>query len=221
MDKQAATIWTIVIIVLTLIVVGIVALVTASKQPTNGVLSLPVQVDDWTIGGANATTTISLVEYSDFQCPACAFYADWTRKLILDIPELRLTYRHFPLTKIHQNADLSARAAEAAGKQGRFWEMSELLFTNRDKWADDNKAEVIFSDYAQQLQLDPAKFTEDLNSQITKNKVSQDLESGLRSGVTGTPSFYLNGAFINNPKTYEDFVRIIEDALAASASPAV
>jgi protein-disulfide isomerase len=221
MNKQAATVWTIVIILLTLIVVGIVALVTAPKQPTNGILSLPVQADDWTTGGVNASSTVSLVEYSDFQCPACAFYDPLVRRALSDIPELVLTYRYFPLTQTHKNADLSARAVEAAGQQGRFWEMGELLFTNQEKWANDDKAEAIFSGYAQQLGLDLTKFSEDLNSQATKDKIAKDYQSGLDSGVTGTPSFYLNGKFITNPKSYEEFVTLIKDALATSPAPAL
>lgn len=221
MNKQAATVWTIVIIVLTLIVIGIVALVMAPKPPADKVLSLPVQADDWTIGGESSTTTVSLVEYSDFQCPACAFYADWTRKLILDIPELKLTYRHFPLNRIHQNADLSARAAEAAGKQGKFWEISELLFVNQDNWDTNDKAETIFSGYAQQLGLDLVKFNDDLNSQAVKDEVLKDYQSGLDSGVDSTPSFYLNGKFITNPRTYEEFVTLIKDTLATSTTPSL
>jgi len=218
MNKQAVTVWTIAVVVLTLIVVGLIALVTASNnQSATGVLSLPVQAGEWTTGGANASSTISLVEYSDFQCPACAFYAPWVKQLLSDIPELVLTYRYFPLTQIHQNADLSAQAVEAAGRQGRFWEMNEAVFAHQQDWAESSQAEPLFMEYAQGLGIDPVKFKQNLDSQSVKDKISQDLKSGLDSGVTGTPSFYLDGKFINNPKTYDDFVGIIKDALAASA----
>jgi protein-disulfide isomerase len=117
------------------------------------------------------------------------------------------------LRQIHKNADLSARASEAAAKQGKFWEMHDMLFDNQEKWAEDNNARNIFEGYASSLELDMEKFKIDIESQDAKDKVQSDFESGRASSVTGTPTFFLNGKKIENPRSSEEFRRLIIDAL--------
>ncbi|MBI5452425.1 thioredoxin domain-containing protein, partial [Candidatus Gottesmanbacteria bacterium] len=151
-----------------------------------------------------------LVEYSDFQCPACAFYYSMVNSLEREIGKKMLfVYRHYPLTQ-HKNARLAAAAAEAAGLQGKFWEMHALLFENQKIWSDTDDARKIFTDYAKSLTLDMMKFEKDLDLQEVKDKVENDLKSGQALGVDATPTFYLNGKKLSNIESYEQFKQIIE-----------
>lgn len=205
---------------LLVVVAGVViALVVAANKPTIVKLAVPVGAGDWTTGGT-ATSTLSLVEYSDFQCPACAFYAPLVKQLLTDVPEVALTYRNFPLPQ-HANAELSARAAEAAGRQGHYWEMHDLLFAHQTDWAEktNTETEALFTGYATSLGVNATQFKKDLESPEIAAKVASDRQGGLDSGVNSTPSFFLNGTIINNPQTYDQFVGLIRAALASS-SPA-
>ena len=145
----------------------------------------------------NQESKIELIEYSDFQCPACGAYYPYLKQITKEFSEqIRFVYRHFPL-KQHKNAELAGRAAEAAGKQNKFWEMHDLLFENQNSWATSSKAENIFISLAQQLDLDIEKFQQDLGSEEIKNKVGNDLKNGLKVGVNATPTFFLNGKMLD------------------------
>lgn len=141
----------------------------------------------------NKKSKIELIEYSDFQCPACSYYHPYLKQIVEEFSgQIRFAYRHFPLSQ-HQNAELAAKAAEAAGKQNKFWEMHDLLFENQSMWSASNKAGDIFAALAASLNLDVNKFNADINSQEIKDKVANDLQSGLSIGVNATPTFILNG----------------------------
>lgn len=130
-----------------------------------------------------------IVEYGDYECPYCA-EAHQVMKDVLErfAGRVRYVYRHFPLTRIHPYAQQAAEAAEAAGAQGKFWEMHELLFENQH--ALDDEALVSCAD---SLGLDVERFIEDLNEHRFARTVEENLLGGLRGGVDGTPTFYLNG----------------------------
>lgn len=166
---------------------------------------------DHTIGPANAKAT--LVEYADFQCPACKAYVPWIENLVKDFPnDLRVVYRYFPLKQIHYQAQNSAEVAEAAGLQGKFWEMEKVLYENQEKWANTTGKEP-FNTYAEAIGLDMAKFASDLKLSSTKERVDADLEQGISIGINGTPTFYLNNKKIPNPQRYEDFKALIAEAI--------
>ncbi len=167
---------------------------------------------DWKRGNPDAK--LVLVEYSDFQCPACAVYFPVVEQLLKDYPDKVLfAYRHFPLTQIHKNANLAAYAAEASGKQGKFWEMYEKVFQSQKLWSDAGNAKQIFLGYAKDMFLDETEFLQDLESNVVKEKVFKDYQTGLQYQVGGTPSFFLNGKRIKNPAGYEAFKKIIEQEL--------
>lgn len=206
-----------------IIVVSILAIIVGALKFTSGNSSsnqtlgeatsnLPaVNSSDWVKGEKGAKVT--LIEYSDFQCPACATYYPILKQLNQEFGDkMQFVYRHFPLKK-HLNAELVARAAEAAGRQEKFWEMHDLIFENQGKWSDDKNAEAKFVKYAQSLNLDLEKFKANLNSQEIKEKVKSDLQGGLGAGVSATPTFFLNGVKLQNPQNYEEFKRIIEDTI--------
>lgn len=154
-----------------------------------------ITVSDQIKGSQNSK--IELIEYSDFQCPACAGYYPYVKEMMVEYGDkIKFAYRHFPLQQ-HLNAPLAARAAEAAGKQGKFWEMHDLLFENQNSWANNSKPNDIFVGFASQLNLDVEKFQKDADSEEIKNKVGNDLKNGLKAGVNSTPTFFLNGKTLN------------------------
>jgi protein-disulfide isomerase len=161
-----------------------------------------------------ATSTVVLMEYSDFQCPACRSYYPVVREIMQEFgDQITFAYRHFPLSGIHANAEFAARAAEAAHKQGKFWEMHDLLFEKQNEWA--NVADVlpIFESYADLLGLSKTQFMADFVSKEVKDFVRAERTHALTSGLQGTPSFFLNGKQIPNPGSVEEFKNVIREAI--------
>lgn len=168
---------------------------------------------DWTHG--SETAIVTLIEYSDFQCPACKSYHKIIKQLISEFEsDIYFAYRHFPLEQIHQNASLAARAAEAAGKQSKFWEMNDIIFENQKEWSNQNNAENTFAKYAETLNLNLEQFKIDINSKEVKNKVKSDYNGGVSLGVNSTPSFFLNGKKLQNPRSYDDFKGLIQKIIS-------
>ncbi len=170
---------------------------------------LTVVSDDYVKGNPNAP--VILVEYLDFECPACGAYFPLIKQLEQDFPnDLRIVFRYYPLPG-HKNGLPAALAVEAATRQGKYYEMHDLLFTEQKNWGGKPApTPVAFEAYAQKLGLDLAKFKQDVASQSVKDRVQRDVSSGTKLGNTGTPSFYLNGQKIQNPRSYEDFKTLIQ-----------
>lgn len=183
--------------------------------PSEGVLSIPMTGDDWLDGNLDAK--VQLVEYSDFQCPACAFYAPWIKQLRDEFTDEQLVvaYRHFPLRAIHANAQISSQVVEAAGLQGKFWLAADAVFNGQKLWSEQILARQTLVKLLQPLGLNLTKLEQDIDSAVVKKAVEQDLQSGLSSGVDSTPSFFLNGKRIVNPQSYEEFKKLITDNLGA------
>jgi protein-disulfide isomerase len=132
---------------------------------------------------------VTLLEYGDFQCPYCGHAAPTIAKMLEHLPdELRYVFRHLPLNDVHDNAQLAAEAAEAAGAQGRFWEMHDLLLANQDALAPGD-----LHRYAEQLGLDVDRFAEDVRRRRNAPRIARDVQSADASGVAGTPTFFING----------------------------
>lgn len=159
------------------------------------------------IKGNREAKTI-LIEYSDFQCPACAVYAPIIKQIVEEFNDkIVFAYRHFPLSQ-HKNAEIAAIAAEASGKQGKFWEMHDIIFENQNEWADSKNAKEIFIKYAEKIELNTERFKIDLELKELKEKTRKDLNSGISARVNSTPTFFLNGERVQ-PQSYEDFKQII------------
>jgi protein-disulfide isomerase len=158
------------------------------------VLVLPVSPVRDHIRGP-ATAPVTLVEYGDYECPHCG-----AAHAIIDAvqarmgPALCFVFRHFPLTTIHPRAEPAAEAAEAAGAQGKFWAMHDVLFENQEQLAGPHLLA-----YAETLDLDLALFAGDLAEHVHAPKVREDFMSGVRSGVNGTPTFFINGVRHDGP----------------------
>ncbi len=168
-----------------------------------------ISPSDWVEGNKDAKTT--LIEYGDFQCPACGVYYPWVKKLVDDNGKMfQFVYRYFPLQQ-HAQAKDAAYAAQAAGKQGKFWEMHGMLYEHQNDWSGANNAKDIFEGYAKTLNLNIGQFDQDRDSQDTKNAVEKDYQSGVKAGVNSTPTFYLNNKKIQ-PVNYQEFVDLIKTA---------
>ena len=157
---------------------------------------------------------IVLVEFADFQCPACGAAHPTVKQVLSEYPEdVLFVYRNFPLP-MHKNAKLAAYAAEAAGKQGMFWDMHSLLFENQADWSESNEPMTIFTDYANLLGLDSDQFAQDVKSEEIAEKITDDMADGAMLGVNSTPTFFLNGvqAFQGVP-SYETLKQAIENEL--------
>ncbi len=210
-STRTGLIWGTVILGIVLLMVGLIKLGTRpSNGGTNARLTVEVNTNDHIKGAENAA--ITLVEYSDFECPACASYAPVLKQLLQENPDdLRIVYRHFPLTQIHDNALLASYAAEAAGNQGKFWEMHDVLFNTQKQWSSRSDARDFFVRLAGSIGIDEQKFSTDIDSKEVKERVKTDIDSGQSSGVQGTPSLFLNGRGIT-PSSYAD-IQTAVDAL--------
>ncbi|MEK9184668.1 MAG: thioredoxin domain-containing protein [Patescibacteria group bacterium] len=206
--------WPTAFVAVVVVLVGLLVLVNNNfqgKPIIDVLLTNPINANDYTEG--NDKSSVTLVEYSDFQCPACGAYYPLIKKIVEEYKDkIYFAYRHFPLSQ-HKNAKISAYVAEAAGKQGKFFDMHNMIFDNQLVWSESNDAQKIFTEYAVKLGLDMEKFNIDIKSKETIQKVDADAISGVNSGVDSTPSFFLNGKKIENPQNYEEFRKIINDAI--------
>ena len=175
---------------------------------------------DWTTG--NTSSTISFIEYGDYECPACGEYEPIIKQLIADYGNrVVFAFRNFPLYTIHPNAGISAQAAEAAGLQGKYWEMNNLLYTKQNDWVTTDPTQVVakyFNGYAQSLGLDVAKFDSDMGSTQVLEKIKNDVSTGDAASIDHTPTFFVNLKQIPNPTSYAGFKAALETALASSTT---
>jgi protein-disulfide isomerase len=150
-------------------------------------LALPVSPIDHALGPAHAP--VSVVVYSDFECPTCKQAAQAVKVLLTRfVSQVRVIYRHFPNEAAHPHALFAAQAAEAAGAQGKFWEMHDLLFDNQLHL---KRNQV--RGYAERLQLDMARYTAEMDDEIYLQRVREHMDGGHRSHVRSAPAFFING----------------------------
>lgn len=177
-----------------------------SKQPQGASVQSSAQVDQnvlikddsYKIGTSSAKVT--MVEFADFQCPACGAAFPNVKRVVEENKDRMLyVYRHFPLPQ-HKNAQVAAEAAEAAGEQGKFWQMHDLLFENQIDWSESDKPLDIFVSYATQIGLDTDKFKQAVEGKKFGGKINRDKGDGVSAGVNATPTI-----FINNQKYTGDF----------------
>lgn len=193
--------------------VGLLVWAVANQEPAVGDVPLTDEVtaQDHIIG--NPESDVVVLEYGDFECPACGSYHPVLKQLKAEYGDrVAFVYRHFPLVQIHAKADISARASEAAAMQGKFWEMHDRLFENQEEWTRGNTEETLVR-YAQELGLDVERFRADLESQQVKEAVTSDRISALNASLPGTPTFFLNGVQIASPKSTDAFRSLLNEAL--------
>jgi protein-disulfide isomerase len=167
----------------------------------------PVGPNDHAEGPESAA--ITLVEYGDYQCPYCGQAYAIVKQLQREFGDaLRLVFRNMPLTNAHPQAELAAETAEAVGLQGKFWPMHDTLFENQR----DLSARAMLR-YVEEVGADLSEVTRALDEGTVRNRVKDDVESGIRSGVNGTPTFFVNGERYDGSWTYEPFHDFLQEVL--------
>lgn len=158
---------------------------------------------------ASDSAKVTVVEFGDYQCPACGRAYPTTKAIIKDYSgKINFVFRNFPLTQ-HKNAMIAAEAAEAAGAQGKFWEMYDKLYETQNDWAESDSPLNVFVSYAAALGLDTNTLERDIRSNKYAEKITQDQRDGSIVGVQSTPTFFINGQRLDGVPTYNDFrVRI-------------
>ncbi len=236
-QANKATIWFIVgfIVVVTAgaIIAGAYSSGTASSSNSNTASSTFVATTvpaitsaDWTEGNPNAK--VSLVEYGDFECPACGEYSPVVEQVVQNHSStVRFVFRNFPLYTIHPFAGISAQAAEAAGLEGgmaKYWAMNNLLYSKQSEWSLDTSvapADLVskyFDGYAQSIGLDVNTFNNDINAASVMQKIQTDVNGGTAAQIDHTPTFFVNLKQIPNPTSLADFESVLNAAIASSSS---
>lgn len=166
------------------------------------------------------TATVTVEEFADFQCPTCAS----VHTIMKNVQgaygsRIKFVYRHFPLTQIHKNAYDASVAAEAAGLQGKFWDMQNQIFANQTAWSNSSNVREIFEGYAQNIGLDVEKFKTDMLGIAAKSRVDADIQRGRALNVGSTPTIYVNGVSVPFPQmTLDGLKQIIDAELAKSGN---
>ncbi len=198
------------VVVLSLIAVAAFAVISREGSVNEPVDLGELRQDDWVWGTTDAENL--LIVYSDFECPACSAYAEIMEVVLEEIPDdILYVYRYFPLKGIHPKAEFAARAAEAAGRQNKFWEMHDLIFADQ-AWTKGDDFKSIFVNMAKQLGLSLEDFERDYESKEVAEKVDGQYNEAKKAGFNSTPTFILNGEKIgslNVPKSSEDFIKLI------------
>lgn len=198
---------------------------TIATNPSN----TPTTVDRYATAAPGAqppnilgspTAAVTVEEFADFQCPTCAVKHPELKQITsIYNNRIKFIFRNFPLTQQHPKAYDAAVAAEAAGMQGKFWDMQNLLFTKQGEWASSTDHRKLFTDYAQQIGLDVAKYEADFLGLPAKDRVNKDLERARSLQVNSTPSVYINGMQVPfNQMTVEGMRAMIDAELQKAAS---
>ena len=183
-----------------------------TAEPSNHLFG--VQADN-----PDATGGVTLVEYGDFQCPACGAYYPIVEQLKEKYADkITFQYRNFPLVALHPNAMAAHKAAEAASRQGKFWEMYKLLYEQQKSWESSQNPGATFEAYAGQLGLDMDKYRTDVSSEDVNATIQADISAGKELNIQGTPGFVLDGKVIDNPKTVDAFDQLIQDAIKENST---
>lgn len=188
---------------------------TENKVETNNTSqasTLEIKANDWVSG--TSTAKVTLVEYLDFECEACGAYYPIVTQLKQEYKDdMRLVVRYFPLPG-HKNSRTAAHAVEAAGKQGKFWEMYSILFTKQSEWGEQQMSnQNQFEKYAVEAGvMNIEQWKKDVVSDEVKKRVEDSYKEAVSLNLQGTPSFFLDGKRIENPKGFESFKLLIENA---------
>jgi protein-disulfide isomerase len=165
-----------------------------------------------------ADAPVQLEEFSDFQCPTCGAMHSVVKQLVEKYPtQVGVGFRNFPLREMHRHAAEAARAAEAAGMQGKFWEMHDLLYERQNEWKDPDDARTLFTGYAKSLGLDMNRFASDMDGSVVAMRIVADERRGAALGIHGTPTFFINGRELSfdQSNTLEKLSAAVDAELAA------
>lgn len=162
----------------------------------------------------NEKAKITLIEYGDFQCPYCGAVHPTIKEVVPEYEDdVLFVFRHFPITSIHPNALVAHKAAEAAGKQDKFWEMHDKIYETQQAWSSSSKPFEVFEGYAKELKLDMDKFQSDFDATSTLDTINKVKSAGSRAGVESTPTMFLNGKKIDAPRSPEELRKTLDQAI--------
>lgn len=195
-------------VVTLLLVVGIAFFFSGDGSQTTGISPVTdtalLVSDTENIKGATQSAEVTVVEFSDLQCPACrAAHPLVTQLMQQHGDKVQFVYRHFPLESIHKNAKYAAQFAQAATAQGKFWEVVDALFENQDKWADLSSKEELntaFLSYLEGLEIDKTALLAKIEDTSVISRVEQDIIDGNKIGINATPTFFVNGVPTSAPQ---------------------
>lgn len=201
----------IILLALVAIFLGIFFISKGKSSDSNG--SNSAQASSHTQGAGKKGVT--LVEYGDFQCPACTAYHPLIKQVVEKYKEdITFQFVNYPLVSIHPNAMAAHRAAEAAHKQNKYWEMHDLLYERHDEWATSSTPTTFFEGYATQLSLNIDQFKQDSSSSSVNDIINADIKKGQALRLQATPTFYINDKKItDNPQDAAGFEKLIQDAI--------
>ena len=205
-------IWTTAVAIFSLTVWGLILATDNPVSQAQTITNLPQpEAKDIIIGSSSAK--VVLTEYADFQCPACGVYHPIIKQIIQNYGnKIRYIYRNYPLTQ-HQNAKPAAYAAYASYKQSKFTEMEDLLYATQKDWSTSDNPDGIFRQYAEKIGLDMTKYDTDTTSDETKKFIEDQLNATQALGIISTPTFFVNKEQVQGPQNYEEFKKVIENAL--------
>jgi protein-disulfide isomerase len=186
---------------------------SSNKKSPGGTLSQHVE--------GKGTAGVTLTEYGDFECPFCEQYYPTVKSAVQEFgDQIKFQFRNFPLTSLHRNAFAAARAAEAADQQGKYWEMHDALYEagNWQVWSNATNPNPNFEQYAQQIGLNVSQFKADFASSKVNDVINADMAEGNKLGITGTPTFYVNGKQTQIPNDLKSFESTIKAAIAKQKS---
>lgn len=208
MSKQF---WVIIII----IALGFIGLATFSGKKSTTTTGITVQPTSHTIG--TSATGVKLVEYADYECPYCQAVSAIVKQAQIEFKDrVVFQFSNFPLTSVHVNAFSASRASEAAGLQGKFWEMHDALYdsNNWKVWTVATDPSVEYNAYAARLGLNPTQFQSDFKSSKVNDSINADMAEGTKLNVQGTPTYFLNNVETKINPTLADFEKVLNAALA-------
>src|SRR5436190_7406043 len=208
-----------VIVIVLAVAVAAGAAVYLSRQPeeaaiTNGASTTTVDIKSGGRFRGPDTAEVTLVEFGDYQCPSCAAYHPFVKEILNRYPkQLRLEFHHYPLISIHPNSMAASMAAEAAGEQGHYWEMHDLLFEYQAQWANTPNPEPVFLSFASRIGIDSNAFQRSLRSPELQQRILKDVERAQDAKVEAVPTFFINGDRVPIKPSMEDFGQVIDSHL--------
>lgn len=186
-----------------------------SNSQNSKASKVTIEPTKFTVGAGNKKVT--LIEYGDLQCPACGQYYPLVKQVKAKYgDDITFQFRHFPLVQIHKSAMIAHRAAQAAGNQGKFFEMHDMMYEQQQSWTNSSNSSEIFEGYAQQIGLDMERYKADTGSRATNDIINLDITEGQKIGANSTPTFVINGKKIENPRDLDGFYKLIDEAIKAA-----
>ena len=203
------------LVVSVLLIVGIAVLFSRQAVPTSGAqVDTAILLQDASISMGPTDAPVTIVEFSDFQCPACKASEPMVQAVMKQYPDtVRVVFRNFPLEQLHPNARLAAQAAQVAQAEGKFSEYSRLLFEKQEAWSEIASHDLLkttLSEYASELGIDSASFLERMESSDVVAAVQKDIEIGKKLNIMATPTFFVNGTQSPAPELLDAVKKVLD-----------